>query len=325
MKPVYIVGCPRSGTTLLRLILTSHSKLCIPHEYRLFEVVSSYYTHGTNKLDADSIDRLLKELYSHQHFLDWEIQQDDLEQKLTLSTKTLPSVIDCVYQCYTTNAGKSGATWGDKFINSTLYLDKIQNAFPDAKFVHIIRDGRDVFASIKKWGSHYLDRFYNTEDHLEVSHLWNKCNTLILDFKRSYPNSVRTIRYEDLITQPEKTAQKICCFLGLEYEDAMLRYHENTVEKGHIPKERREAFHENTTKPILKKNAGKYLQHLTPKQVEIFNRNSFCFLEEFHYLNDDDKIASESLLYRAKLQTFVSCKLKLLRLKMKALWKKVLR
>ena len=151
-EPFFIVGVGRSGTTMLRLMLTSHPSIAVPYE-------SHFLTRYYEKLDSygaleqrENLETLLRDILSEELLLSWdhEFDFDELISEIA-EPVTLGSVFNAVYLNYA--RAKNKVRWGDK----SDYLDRmhiVNDIFPDAKFIHIVRDGRDVVNSVLKlpWG-----------------------------------------------------------------------------------------------------------------------------------------------------------------------------
>ncbi|NRB40050.1 MAG: sulfotransferase [Pseudomonadales bacterium] len=145
--PVFLVGVDWSGTTLLSLILGSHSKIAIPYESKF---ITAYFRKNiaiegfTDDAERRSVaNSILAEPYVK----DWgaELTVDDVD--LTLCND-LSSTISTIYETYAVKKGK--VIWGDKDPAYTTDIDILNKLFPDAKYIHIVRDGRDVALSIVK-------------------------------------------------------------------------------------------------------------------------------------------------------------------------------
>jgi hypothetical protein len=207
-------GCPRSGTTLLRLMLDAHPLLAIPPE-------TAWLISGN-----------LQELFSAKDFVTWitKTHQEGYQwTDMHLGIESLQNVMDCgtgtkrfadwlpmVYGAYAARFNKSMS--GDKTPGNLLHMEEIQKAIPAARFIHIIRDGRGVADSWRKqWfasSGGYEGCLLEWKSFLtKVRHDSGKC--------RYY----HEVRYEDLILHTEDELKKICHFLDLPWAPEMLDYH----------------------------------------------------------------------------------------------------
>jgi len=261
--PIFIIGAPRSGTTLLRLILSAHSTISIPHEFTLVENVLSFFKKEviTQKRALEFIE----EQYKMPHFLDWDIDRVLLISKLTEKNYSKSQLIDIFYTTYIEVHTPNKITWGDKNINSLSFIPSIVSLFPEARFIHIIRDGRDVAASLqsRKWQFYTLgsSKTFFIKHFRGAMLTWISALESIENAFKGVPKAQHiTIRYEDLIEDTEYSIKRLCEFLNIHFEDGMLHYYKNEQNKPTISDKRLKGTHENTTKPILTKNKAKYLK-----------------------------------------------------------------
>lgn len=218
-KPVFIVGCQRSGTTLLRLMLNKHSMLAIPEESHFIISIINEFQDVSHGYVLSQLDRvtLFRVIINVPRFVTWNLTENDVKDTIFLSkNKTIPDVINALFKLKTSCG--DDCIWGDKTPEYTMYLNKIHNIFPSAKYIHIIRDGRDVVDSFKarKW--------YGWSTYQRTRH-WAQYTSSAESFGQSIcHNSFICIRYEDLVLDTVKTLEKICSFIGVLYEKDMLSY-----------------------------------------------------------------------------------------------------
>lgn len=210
--PFFIVGAGRSGTTLLRLILAGHSRLCIPPEtWFLRDLVEHLPLH--RELDPGQVDRAVQIITEHCHWPDMEIEADAMCQwAAALVRPTLADIVDLVYRHHLAQSGKP--RFGDKTPHYFLIAPQLAELYPQARFIHLVRDGHDVAMS---WIDLDWDRYY------EPGFEW----TTMMRTLQVYRTSVlwdrfHEVRYEDLVTAPEPTVRGICSFLGEAFEPSML-------------------------------------------------------------------------------------------------------
>src|SRR4051794_17280172 len=134
LAPFFIVGVPRSGTTLLRQMLRGHPRLAVPPE--------SHFVPAA--LNAPSGAAALELILRDEHFADWQVDAADVRRRATTSDMTPASVVRAAFETYAQAQGRP--RWGDKTPAYVLHMPLLAEAFPGARFVHIIRDGRDVAA-----------------------------------------------------------------------------------------------------------------------------------------------------------------------------------
>jgi len=158
------------------------------------------------------------------------IGQDELEGLVAgeepVSYSTFVSAIFDLY-----GKGQGKRLVGDKTPSYLRHIPTLHGLWPKAKFVHIIRDGRDVCLSILNWkrGERIAGRFATwSEDPVSTTALWWKWNVRLgrEDGAPFGPDLYHEVHYEALVSEPAKTCERLCNFLGIPYDDAMLKFHE---------------------------------------------------------------------------------------------------
>ena len=217
MNPyLFIVGCPRSGTTLLRRMVDAHPRISITHE-----------THWIPKLvDCPPAD-LPRVLAEHPRSATLGIERRELE---ALPHDSYTGFVEALFDHYGSVRGKPIV--GDKVPGYVREIPLLHRLFPTARFVHLVRDGRDVVLSALDWERKAEDmrrRFPTWEEApAATAALWWRWN--VLHGHRSGrelgPHRYHELRYEALVEDPERALKRLCEFLGVEFDDAMLRFHE---------------------------------------------------------------------------------------------------
>ena len=229
MNPyVFIVGCPRSGTTLLQRIVNAHPQIAITPEThwiaRLFEKRKGLTPEGvvTRKL----ISRLLEQ----PGFTRLGIGQEDLLAMIAGGRPvSYSSLVTRIFDSYGKAQGK--ALVGDKTPGYVRRMNTLHALWPEARFVHLIRDGRDVYLSMRHRPLHHpkpgVFDAWAEEPALTAARWWE----LNVRGGRKAGNSLRSglyyeMRYESLVAHPREECEALSAFLSLPYDDAMLRFHE---------------------------------------------------------------------------------------------------
>lgn len=255
-RPFFIIGSGRSGTTLLRTILMRHPAIAIPPEtYGLLNAIKKYIRY--NGLDwQDLVNVVLGEFHAHPTFQYWETDLWPIRFELYDTPerdRSLARIIHSVYQCYLQKHKSTATIWGDKTPFNTLRLKWIKKVFPRARYLHLLRDGRDVVSSYLK---------AKLMSSVEAAcHRWNTSLDAADRFEKSCgPGQIISLRYEDLVEKPAELTDKICRFLEIEYLPEMI---ENmTVKLGDEALEHLK----NVQNPINKKSIGKWKKHLSPEE-----------------------------------------------------------
>ncbi|MGM0472462.1 MAG: sulfotransferase, partial [Bacillota bacterium] len=221
--PFFIIGCGRSGTTLLRSILNAHSDISIPPELiSLANMITKYKKFNFISWN-DLIKIIISTFKSTLHFSIWEVELDEIfEQLLELEVeeRTLAKIIDTIYSNFLKHNFPKAKIWGDKTPLNTLNIELIDEVFPGAKYIHLVRNGKDVVSS-------YLNSTKYVNSVEGACARWNNHVSKALEFKNSQDeDEYLEIYYEDLVTAPKQEIEKICQFIGIEFDSTMLNYHD---------------------------------------------------------------------------------------------------
>ena len=269
--PIFIVGVPRSGTTLLRLILTSHSDICIPPESTFFLDLENRYGKSTDL--SQKIDDFIEEIYQDNKFQDWQVDQNKLRQKLSaIKPLTYAQAVATVYRSYLEQKKPNAKIWGDKNPFYYYQVDKILKYFPQARFVNIIRDVRAIYSSIKKVSK--LSSWIIDSPASYVTEKWTD-NAKFVE-EHSANDIIYHIHYENLILDPELSIRQLCDWLGIKFESKMLEFYQENLDKKLVPRDRL-SWHYNTLKPIKAELANSWKDELSIEElinIEFLNRKN---------------------------------------------------
>jgi hypothetical protein len=236
--PIFVVGCPRSGTTLLRLMLDAHPTLAIPPESHFIPLVARVRSRYDQPSGFDA-EHMAADVMRGLRFRDWHLSEDAVRAAIRdRRPTTLASAIECFFVAY---ADAHGTTrWGDKTPGYSIELPLISELFPEAVFVHLIRDGRNVALSL-------MEVPRAPRSFAEAGQLWrSRVSTGRVDGAALGPRYLE-LRYESLVEDPESALKQICALASLEYTPAMLDYHREDPAAS-VP-ERNWGHHRNLARP----------------------------------------------------------------------------
>jgi hypothetical protein len=232
---LFAVGCPRSGTTLLRRILDAHPELAMLEAEQHWIV--RYYTRRKRLTSEGNITAaFIDQLFEHEKFLKLKIERAELEKVFASHTLvTYRHFISNLFDLYGSMHRKSKV--GDKTPENARHIPLLSELWPQAKFVHIIRDGRDVALSALSWQkSEKLKRDFTiwNEDPIGASaQWWASCVRAARNAGLKLgPARYYEIRYEDLICDSEREVINLCSFLGVPYSDWMIHFYIGKNQKG---------------------------------------------------------------------------------------------
>jgi Sulfotransferase family len=212
----FLVGSGRSGTTLLRIMFDSHPDLAVPPEAFFPTGAPQAWRFADGKLD---IDRAVAGLSDEPWFADWDLPEDGFADAVAAARPTsYADVLRCLFHSYADEHRKP--RYGSKTPQHVLSIAQLAALFPESRFIHIVRDGRDVAAS-------FTQVHFGPSDLASATRLWAHR----VSRGRAAGASLGEDRYlecrlEDLLADLEGTLRAMCTFVDLPYDDAMLRYHE---------------------------------------------------------------------------------------------------
>lgn len=231
----FIIGSARSGTTLLRTILNAHPQVAVPPESR-------FITELWRGEDEVHVEGLLGALEQHRLFRVWELDIDQVRKELGGAPRApYADVMESSYRAWARQKNKS--CWGDKTPRYIEQIPLLARLWPRAKFVHQIRDGRNVVLS-------YADVPFGPKTLGKAADLWRKRVSLGLANGRPLgPERYLEIRYEEFTADPTHQTKALCTFLGVEFHPDMLDYAEK-ARTDILP--RAACYNPNVTKPPTK-------------------------------------------------------------------------
>jgi hypothetical protein len=214
----FIVGVARSGTTLLRLQLDAHPELAIPPETPFAPVARRVAGAG------GGTGELLDGLVALPTWPDLGITRDELADAFAaLPEPTVGGGLRACYRLYAARHGKP--RWGDKTPVNGLHMGVLAKLLPEARFIHIIRDCRDVAASLRGLPFAPGDGEVDT-----IAASWRNYISRARELAGGLPHYCE-VRYERLVAEPEPVLRELCEFVELSFDRSMLRAHERAGER----------------------------------------------------------------------------------------------
>ena len=272
--PFFIVGFQRSGTTLLRLMVDSHPRVSVP-----LDVVGLWARYAT-RLDAefgglatdDDLRRLVEALLSEERIRLWDVELPARRIVSSVAERSFPAVIDAFNAAYAAAKGKG--RWGGKDPGDMRRIHLLDEWFPEARFVHILRDGRDACLSL-------VAQEFGPDDLLACADAWREEVWWVRRIGRLLgPERYHELRYEDLVTDPESVLRPLCDFLALEFDPAMLAYHRRVGDA--VPDEKRHIW-PLIDSPPQADNVERWRMRLSPGMRVCFEKRAGDVLAECGY------------------------------------------
>jgi hypothetical protein len=251
-EAIFVVGVPRSGTSLMRLVLAKHPRIALADE-------NSFMGHFLPWVDAsfdfrrlgdlrsdDTVRALVARIYSPEFqrgtwlrepspYWGWlarRVPREELERRLIEGERTERGVFTAVLRAWSDRKGKP--IYGEKTPAHVRHVDTLLEWYPTARVIHMIRDPRAVYASeLKRRAAHpesapyrWLARIPGTMRIfvlLQVAWIWADAVHRHRGYRRRHPDNYRLVRFEDLVRDPEVQVREACRFLGVQFHPRMLR------------------------------------------------------------------------------------------------------
>lgn len=275
----FVVGRPRSGTTLLRTLFDAHPNTSVPPESQF--IINLYPKYGkiTNWTETNILS-FYDELISQWLFDTWTVDLKELKKAL-LSYQgkySYGTICKVVYSKYNSLFEKRELMFfGDKNPGYAIYSKLLLKIFPEAKFIHITRDYRDNFVSIK-----------NVDFELPIPSLVvQKWKYFFKKFKKDSalkPDSYYIIKYEDLAKEPETQMKNLCEFIGINFDDSIFNFPEKKDEILRIyPPGYIHNYHSSLLKKINTNSIGVWKNKLSSRQVKLMDATAGKTAEQAGY------------------------------------------
>ena len=269
-EPIFILGAPRSGTSLLSRMLGSHPAIAVPDETKIFESFVRLLPLYGDLREPARLRRLARDVLGWR----WIRRLPDppgLDAVLArIRRPDLCGVFEAMLEAWTERQGKP--RWGEKSPNNLFHWPLLDAAFPGSIVVHIVRDGRDVALS-------QIAAPFGPKTMASAAERWvNHIDLIRALGQRAGPARYVEIRYEDLLAQPEATITRVLELAGEPFDPAMLQFHQNARPVGTDP-----LNDVNILRPLQVANSGKWAAQAGPDAVAVFEGIAGATLEACGY------------------------------------------
>lgn len=273
-SPIFIIGTERSGTNLLRLILNEHAAIAVPHPPHIMKLFTPLLPLYGDLTDDSNFRTLIADVCRmvDLHPYPWEITLDRELVFHEASARELICIYFAIYDQYLQHTGKE--RWCCK---STFMIDHVADILrfhPDARFIFMTRDGRDVAVSAKSSIFNHYHVYYSAKR-------WQREQRTGLHWLDKLPDAqIMLLKYEDLTAAPGKKVKALCTFLNLPFDEKMLEYHrlQEAKKSGSLS-----ISWENTAKPVMADNDGKFRKQLSEQEILLFEAIACNELRELGY------------------------------------------
>jgi hypothetical protein len=274
--PIFIVGANRSGTTLLRLMLNAHPRVAIPEEllyFRSFYAGCPVESWRQPDLSPSVYAGIVRDFVDRTAQLHPELDAPAVTREiLNNGPHDLRRPYSIVLDRWARHHGKP--RWGEKTPGNLFYVDIIRDMYPEARFLHVVRDPRAGVASMQKTDFFPDDIAFNALSRRKHDRVGRR----LLETHVA-PDHWMVVRYEDLTTHPETVLCEVCTCIGEKYDPAMLAYHETS--SAFMKEEAAATFNAAATQPVTAKKIDAWKQTLTDRDVALIE--SICTTEMRRY------------------------------------------
>lgn len=261
--PFFILGSPRSGTTMLREVLNRHPQLVIPPENGRIQGMIRVFGSLRRADWSTAVAAVVDEFTQGYDIKFWSVDPKKIKQRATAlppERRSLSSVFEVIYCAYAEQRSPNKWAWGDKSTPGHFeYLDKLGRVFPRSRFVHIVRDGRDSVLSCVRAG------FYD-QSAIKAAYAWldNSRNCRLFGHSRG-PERFLQVRYEDFVRDPERGIARIVEFLGYpSYPEILEPASLGSVASADV---KALSHYQNAMKPISAASVGNWMHGLSPECI----------------------------------------------------------
>jgi Sulfotransferase family len=261
--PIFMIGTQRSGSNLLRLMLNQLSEIAAPHPPHILQRMKPL-EKGYGDLSRDEnfmqmVDDVCKLVELNP--VPWEgVNLDRKDVAARCRERTVVAAFGAVYDinAETNNA----ATWCCKSLANINYLDEIEAYYGDAaRYIYLYRDGRDVALSFRK-------AVVGEKHNYHIGNEWGSTQRIALKSRKHIdPARFYNLSYESLTNSPEEAMRGLCGFLGAEYKDSMLDFHESDEARRAA---KSSDLWGNVVKPVMTDNTNKFLREMHEDDIRVF-------------------------------------------------------
>ncbi len=276
----FILGRPRTGTTLLRSLFDAHPNVQIPWECQF--ILNLYPKYGKlEHWNTGTLEQFYADLLDQWQFNAWNIDHDKLKADLLACEGEISYARICQV-VYLNNISlypkECISLIGDKNPGYSIYSHRLKEIFPDAKFIYILRDYRDNYHSVTG---------IDFELHIVslVVYKWKHFYREALEASKIFPGSFYFIHYEDLVSEPVMHLKKLCAFLDLPYDPGVFEFYkvkEKAREK--YPVDIINNHHKSLFNPVNTSRIGLWEKSMSSVQVRVADLVAGKYAEKAGYV-----------------------------------------
>lgn len=260
--PVFIGGLDRSGKTYMRFMLESHPAFAISKRTALW---SRFFKRFGDLEQKDNLDRCLQALADHKHVSNLDIDFQRLRLDFEAGRRSYERLFALIHEQYAKSSNK--LRWGDQSELIEKYAPQILEAYPDAKFIHMLRDPRDRYEAV-------LHKSQRRGGVGAATARWLYSAALAESNLQVFTQRYMIVRYENMVTNPEETVNRICGFLGEEYSPSMIKMED-------VPRFARQD--DDIPSPLTTEYIGRYRKGLAAHEIVFIQKLCGRYMQIFGY------------------------------------------
>jgi protein-tyrosine sulfotransferase len=272
---LFIMGSGRNGSTLLSAILNNHPDICIPPEHNIIpEAIRYWYTHPFRSWN-DMAGHVCSFLGKPSQ---WNIDIAAIQKDLLAAPATkrnVTYVLRTIYGYFAQLQGKANPIFGDKTPSNTFYIKSIKKQFPGSRIVFLVRDPRDVLASLLKADEKYYSARFDF-----MMWRWKNSIDKYKALSKKFPGDVMLLKYEDLVNNPQRKVDATIKFLGLKPEPGLLSDYDANMEFLGV---KDASHHQNILNPISTASIGGWKHALTNESATRIKNKLGTYMRMFGY------------------------------------------
>lgn len=250
MKRIFLVGCPRSGTTILQSLLAAHPEVISFPESKFFQYLFYDKFKCPGKLPS-RMEAFFRDEINRPELLQGFDDRQTLETKVSWFVEVLDGLA----------AEQNKSIWLEKTPEHIYFIEDIQRLLPDAKFIHILRNSMDTIASLHDATRNYHEAWGPGWDLNHCINRWKEAKLI----SHKYANNPRHIlvKYEDILENKVKKLEELCHFMGIDYDGKMLvNYQEKAAKLSlNLP------WHKGIERDVKSSNVHKYHKIFTRNEI----------------------------------------------------------
>lgn len=269
--PFFLVGCPRSGTTLLQQMLDAHPAVAVAPETFFVRRQWARRAQWGPLTDDAALGRWIDHFVTSDEFADTKLAPEDFRRDALRTERTWPAQFAALLEAIRTARGALRV--GEKTPNHLFAMRQLEEWFPGCRFVHIVRDPRAVAASWKHVP-------WTTRLGVGDADVWRQYAAAA---RRTPPRSsgaLLTLHYEALVQSPEATLRRVCDFLSLDFDTTMLHHHEQGIVGVDLA---REPWKQAAALPVSDEATNRWQRGLSPSEVRDVEAVAFHEMRRLGY------------------------------------------